>query len=71
MSIRILPQAERDLELRADFYESQRQGLGGYFNGGLMADMESLTPESTRSRVVLVFKAKLHPSGAVQLGIAA
>jgi len=42
MKIRILPEAEHDLELGADFYESQREGLGRYFNGSLMADIESL-----------------------------
>jgi hypothetical protein len=42
MNIRILPEAERDLELGADFYESQRVGLGRYFNDCLMADIESL-----------------------------
>ena len=42
MNIRILPEAERDLELGADFYESQRKGLGRYFNDSLLADIESL-----------------------------
>lgn len=28
MKIRLLPEAERDLEIGADFYESQRVGLG-------------------------------------------
>lgn len=42
MKIRILPEAERDLELGGDFYESQREGLGRYFNDCLMADIESL-----------------------------
>ena len=42
MKIRILPEAEYDLELGADFYESQREGLGRYFNDCLMADIESL-----------------------------
>ncbi|MDA1055238.1 MAG: type II toxin-antitoxin system RelE/ParE family toxin [Planctomycetota bacterium] len=42
MNIRILPEAEHDLELGADFYESQREGLGRYFNDCLMADIESL-----------------------------
>ena len=28
MRIRLLPEAERDLELGADFYESQTAGLG-------------------------------------------
>lgn len=40
--IRILPEAERDLEIGADFYESQRKGLGQYFNDSLMSDIESL-----------------------------
>ena len=42
MNIRILPEAEHDLELGADFYESQREGLGRYFNDCQMADIESL-----------------------------
>ena len=42
MKIRILPEASRDLELGADFYESQNRGLGRYFNDSLMADIESL-----------------------------
>ena len=42
MKIRILPEAERDLELGADFYESQREGLGRYFNDCLSSDIESL-----------------------------
>ena len=42
MNIRILPEAERDLELGADFYESQREGLGRYFNDCLSSDIESL-----------------------------
>ena len=42
MNIRILPEAERDLELGADFYESQREGLGRYFNDCLSTDIESL-----------------------------
>jgi plasmid stabilization system protein ParE len=42
MKIRILPEAERDLELGADFYEAQRAGLGRYFNDCLMSDIESL-----------------------------
>jgi plasmid stabilization system protein ParE len=42
MNIRILPEAERDLELGADFYESQRDGLGRYFNECLASDIESL-----------------------------
>ncbi len=42
MNIRILPKAERDLELGADFYESQREGLGRYVNDCLATDVESL-----------------------------
>jgi plasmid stabilization system protein ParE len=42
MKLRLLPAAERDLEIGADFYESQRQGLGVYFNDCLSSDIESL-----------------------------
>lgn len=42
MKIRLLPEAERDLEIGADFYESQRPDLGSYFNDCLTADIESL-----------------------------
>ncbi len=42
MIIQILPEAERDLELGADFYEAQRAGLGQYFNDCLSTDIESL-----------------------------
>lgn len=42
MKIRLLPEAERDLALGADFYESQQPGLGSYFNDCLTADIESL-----------------------------
>jgi len=42
MNIRILPEAEHDLELGADFYESQREGLGRYCNDCLASDIESL-----------------------------
>ena len=42
MKIRLLPEAERDLELGADFYESQKAGLGLYFNDCLASDIESL-----------------------------
>lgn len=42
MRIRILPEAERDLEIGADFYESQQAGLGTYFNDCLASDVESL-----------------------------
>ena len=42
MKIRLLPEAERDLEIGADFYESQKTGLGTYFNDCLASDIESL-----------------------------
>ena len=42
MKIRILPNAETDFELGADFYESQRAGLGEYFVTSLISDVESL-----------------------------
>lgn len=42
MKLRLLPAAERDLEVGADFYESQRSGLGIYFNDCLTSDIESL-----------------------------
>jgi plasmid stabilization system protein ParE len=42
MRIRLLPEAERDLEIGAHFYESQQPGLGIYFNDCLTADIESL-----------------------------
>jgi len=42
MRIRLLPEAERDLEIGADFYELQQPGLGIYYNDCLAADIESL-----------------------------
>ena len=42
MRVRLLPEAERDLEIGANFYESQKSGLGTYFNDSLTADIESL-----------------------------
>ena len=42
MNLRILPEAERDLEIGADFYNAQRDGLGRYFNDCLASDIESL-----------------------------
>ncbi|HND55664.1 MAG TPA: type II toxin-antitoxin system RelE/ParE family toxin [Pirellulaceae bacterium] len=42
MRIRLLPEAERDLEIGADFYESQKTGLGVYFHDCLSSDIESL-----------------------------
>ena len=42
MIIRLHPKAERDLEVGADFYESQTPGLGVYFNDCLTSDIQSL-----------------------------
>ncbi|MDX1961923.1 MAG: type II toxin-antitoxin system RelE/ParE family toxin [Pirellulales bacterium] len=42
MKIVILPQAEHDLEIGADFYESQRERLGKYFTDCLLTDIDSL-----------------------------
>ncbi len=42
MKIRILPNAETDLEMGSDFYESQSPGLGDYFMSSLISDIESL-----------------------------
>ena len=42
MKIRILPEAERDLDLGADFYESQSPGAGDSFIRGLLDDIDGL-----------------------------
>ena len=42
MRIRLLPEAERDIEFGADFYESQSPGLGTYFNDCIATDIDSL-----------------------------
>ncbi len=42
VSLRLLPEAELDLEIGTDFYESPREGLGSYFNHCLASDIESL-----------------------------
>ena len=42
MKFRLLSNAETDLELAADFYESQSEGLGEYFLTSLISDIESL-----------------------------
>lgn len=42
MRIRILPEAERDLDLGADFYESQSPRAGAYFIRGLLEDIDGL-----------------------------
>lgn len=43
MRIRILPEAERDLDLAAEFYEVQSPGAGGYFIRGLLQDIDRLS----------------------------
>jgi plasmid stabilization system protein ParE len=42
MRIRILPEAERDLDLGAGFYESQSPGAGTSFIRGLLEDIDGL-----------------------------
>jgi plasmid stabilization system protein ParE len=42
MKIRILPEAERDLDIGADFYESQAPGAGTYFMRRLFDDIDGL-----------------------------
>jgi plasmid stabilization system protein ParE len=42
MKIRLLPNAERDLEIAADFYGAQSDGLGEYFIASLISDIESV-----------------------------
>lgn len=42
MKIRLLQDAERDLEIGADFYEAKHVGLGNYFTDCLTSDIESL-----------------------------
>jgi plasmid stabilization system protein ParE len=42
MKIRILPEAERDLDIGAEFYESQRQGAGTHFIRSLLEDIDGL-----------------------------
>lgn len=42
MRVRLLPEAERDLEIGADFYASQSLGLGLYIHDCLASDIESL-----------------------------
>ena len=40
--ITILPSAREDLANGADFYESQKEGLGGYFLETLFVEIDSL-----------------------------
>ncbi len=42
MNIRLLEEAERDLDAGSDFYESCDHGLGAYFVDCLLSDIESL-----------------------------
>jgi plasmid stabilization system protein ParE len=42
MRIRILPEAERDLDLGADFYDSQSLGARRYFIRSLLDDIDGL-----------------------------
>ncbi len=42
MKIRLLQDAERDLEIGADFYDAKHEGLGSYFTDCLVSDIESL-----------------------------
>ena len=42
MKIRLLPEAERDLEGGAEFYESQSPGLGSKFVDSLISDIDAL-----------------------------
>jgi hypothetical protein len=42
MKIRLLQEAERDLEIGADFYEAKYEGFGRYFADCLRSDIESL-----------------------------
>ncbi len=42
MKIKILDEAQQDLEEAAQFYENQKGGLGSYFIDSLLSDIESL-----------------------------
>lgn len=42
MNIRLLDEAERDLEAGSDFHENRDSGLGAYFVDCLLSDIESL-----------------------------
>ena len=42
MIVRILPAARADLELAADFYESQCDGLGTEFLASIVSDIDGL-----------------------------
>ena len=73
MNIRILPEAERDLEIGADFYEAQREELGRCSNDCLMSDIESLWvdvsfPLASRFLKGLVISAPEHHCEVEDLG---
>ncbi len=42
MKIRVLDEAQQDLEEGAEFYDNQQRGLGVYYLDSLLADIESL-----------------------------
>ena len=42
IDIEILAEAEDDIKNGIAFYESQKQGLGGYFLDSILADIDSL-----------------------------
>ncbi|PIE45017.1 MAG: hypothetical protein CSA45_04440 [Gammaproteobacteria bacterium] len=42
MRIRVLDEAQQDLEESAKFYDNQQSGLGVYYLDSLLADIESL-----------------------------
>ncbi|MEI8368958.1 MAG: type II toxin-antitoxin system RelE/ParE family toxin [Planctomycetia bacterium] len=42
MRIRILPEAERDLDIGCDFYDSQSPGAARFFLRGLLDDIDGL-----------------------------
>lgn len=52
MQVRILKEAEHDLEDGHAFYESQQVGLGDYFLDSLYADIDSLMIYAGIHRVV-------------------
>ena len=42
MTIKILDEAEKDIEIGISFYASQKDGLGKYFLNSILSDIESL-----------------------------
>ena len=43
MKIKLLRQAEADIERAIRFYKVQQEGLGSYFYNSILSDIESLT----------------------------